>query len=193
MWKWSLACEQGTCVSRRILQIPYIQAYIWSWHTWPAQKEATSCTKFYVQDWHWIGKIFTSDPCELILLHWFLRWHLCLFKISCLAEVVTSPCRSVTATSGLTSAGCQPHMSSIWPWSGAPKVRLYDTFLGGLRQRLVKPALCPQWTKGGKWDTIAHTRGQTKGDQLYTYHHHTTSNKLTNYHEDQDPNCQMGN
>jgi hypothetical protein len=25
------------------------------------------------------------------------------------------------------------HMSSIWPWSGAPKVRLYDTFLGGLR------------------------------------------------------------
>ncbi len=26
------------------------------------------------------------------------------------------------------------HTSSIWPWSGAPKVRLYDTFLGSLRQ-----------------------------------------------------------
>ncbi len=26
------------------------------------------------------------------------------------------------------------HTSSIWPWSGAPKVRLYDTFLGGLHQ-----------------------------------------------------------
>ncbi len=25
------------------------------------------------------------------------------------------------------------HTSSIWPWSGAPKVWLYDTFLGGLR------------------------------------------------------------
>ncbi len=36
-------------------------------------------------------------------------------------------------TIGLTSSGCQPHMSSIWPWSGMPKVRLYDTFLGGLR------------------------------------------------------------
>jgi hypothetical protein len=23
-------------------------------------------------------------------------------------------------------------MSSVWPWSGVPKVRLYDTFLGGL-------------------------------------------------------------
>ncbi len=26
------------------------------------------------------------------------------------------------------------HTSSIWPWSGTPKVRLYNTFLGGLRQ-----------------------------------------------------------
>ncbi len=34
---------------------------------------------------------------------------------------------------GLTLSGCRPHMSSIWPWSGVPKVLLYDTFLGGLR------------------------------------------------------------
>ncbi len=36
-------------------------------------------------------------------------------------------------TVGVTSSGCQPHTSSIWPWSRAQKVRLYDTFLGGLR------------------------------------------------------------
>jgi hypothetical protein len=34
----------------------------------------------------------------------------------------------------LTLSGCWPHTSSIWPWLGAPKVRLYNTFLGGLRQ-----------------------------------------------------------
>ncbi len=28
------------------------------------------------------------------------------------------------------------HTSSVWPWSGAPKVRLDDTFLGGLRHLL---------------------------------------------------------
>ncbi len=32
------------------------------------------------------------------------------------------------------------HTSSIWPWSGMPKVWLYNTFLGGLRQKVrVKP------------------------------------------------------
>ena len=36
-------------------------------------------------------------------------------------------------TLGLTSSGCQPHTSSIWSWSGTPKVCLYNTFLGGLR------------------------------------------------------------
>ncbi len=40
-------------------------------------------------------------------------------------------------TIGLTSSGCRPHTSSIWPWSGAPKVHLYNTFLGGLRQALI--------------------------------------------------------
>ena len=34
-------------------------------------------------------------------------------------------------TIGLTLSGCRPHISSIWPWSGTPKVCLYDTFLGG--------------------------------------------------------------
>ncbi len=31
-------------------------------------------------------------------------------------------------------AGCQPHTSSVWPWSGTPRVCLYDTFSGGLHQ-----------------------------------------------------------
>jgi hypothetical protein len=52
-----------------------------------------------------------------------------VFKVSFREEVVTP---GVTATSALTSAECQRHTSSIWPWSGMPKVRLYDTFLGGL-------------------------------------------------------------
>ncbi len=34
---------------------------------------------------------------------------------------------------GLTLSGCERHTSSVWPWSSTPKVRLYDTFLGGLR------------------------------------------------------------
>ncbi len=36
-------------------------------------------------------------------------------------------------TIGLTSSGCRPHTSSFWPWSGMPKVHLYNTFLGSLR------------------------------------------------------------
>ncbi len=31
------------------------------------------------------------------------------------------------------------HSSSVWPWSGAPKVRLYNTFLGSLRHVLHHP------------------------------------------------------
>ncbi len=34
----------------------------------------------------------------------------------------------------LTLSGCRPHTSSVWAWSGVPKVHLYNTFLGGLHQ-----------------------------------------------------------
>ena len=34
----------------------------------------------------------------------------------------------------LALSGCPPHMSSLWPWSGTPKVHLYNTFLGSLHQ-----------------------------------------------------------
>ncbi len=40
----------------------------------------------------------------------------------------------------LASSGCRPHTSSVWPWSGAPKVHLYNTFLGSLRHS-------PPWMK----------------------------------------------
>ena len=52
-----------------------------------------------------------------------------VFKVSFRGEVVTP---GVTATSVLTFAKCQCHTSSVGPWSGMPKVRLYDTFLGSL-------------------------------------------------------------
>ncbi len=59
-------------------------------------------------------------------------------------------------------------------------------------RRFVTPAPCPRGTKGGKWDAIAHTGGRTKGDIWHTNHHHTTSKKLTEDNEDQEPNCQTG-
>ncbi len=84
-----------------------------------------------VQSDRWTGSILRSSSYDLIDRHWFLWRYLVVFKVSFRDEVVTP---GVTPTSVLTSAECQRHTSSIWPWSGVPKVRLYDTFLGGLRQ-----------------------------------------------------------
>ncbi len=111
--------------------ILYIQAYLWSWHTWPAAKEATYYMGVNVQSNRWTGSILRLSLYDLIDRHWFLRRYLVVFKVSFCNEVVTP---GVTATSALTSAECQCHTSSIWPWSGMPKVRVYNTFLGGLRQ-----------------------------------------------------------
>jgi hypothetical protein len=49
--------------------IPYVQVHNWSWHTWTAGKETTSCTRVYVQDWCWIGYNFNSNPSNLISVH----------------------------------------------------------------------------------------------------------------------------
>jgi hypothetical protein len=49
--------------------IPYVQKHIRSWHTWTAGKETTTCTRVYIQGWHWIGYIFNSNPCNLISVH----------------------------------------------------------------------------------------------------------------------------
>ncbi len=97
------------------------------------KKDPTFCTRVNVQDVSWTGSILRSSPYDLIDWHWFLWRYLVMFKVSFCDEVVTP---GVTATSVLTSAECQRHTSSIWNCSGAPKVRLYDTFLGGLRHKL---------------------------------------------------------
>ncbi len=55
----------------------------------------------------------------------------------------------VTATSVLTSVKCQRHRSSVWPWSGAPKLRMYGTIISGLQHRNrntnsnMQPSICP--------------------------------------------------
>jgi hypothetical protein len=122
-------------------RIPYIRAYIWSWHTWPDQKEATSCTRFYIQDWRWIGNLFNSNPCDLISLYWFLRQCLNLFKISCRAEVVilrvgvSPPPQSwhlLDTTSELTSSGWHLTHLAFDLGQACQKVRLYGTFVSGL-------------------------------------------------------------
>ncbi len=110
--------------------IPYIRAYLLELAHMPAAKEATSYTGVNVQSDRWTGSILISSSYDLIDWHWFLRRYLMVFKVSSCNEVVTP---GVTATSVLTSAEYQCHTSSIWPWSGMPKVRLYNTFLGGLR------------------------------------------------------------
>jgi hypothetical protein len=107
LWKWSLVCERGACVPRRFLHDPIHPSIHLALVHVQHRKEAISCTRFYVQDRQWIRNIFYSYLYDLrISLHWLLRQYLCLYKTSCRAEVVTSPRRSVTATSGLTSAGC---------------------------------------------------------------------------------------
>ncbi len=55
------------------------------------------------------------------------------------AEVVISPRRSITATSELTSAGC--HLTRLASDLGraCQKVRLYGTFVSGLRQGIQAP------------------------------------------------------
>ncbi len=55
----------------------------------------------------------------------------------------------------LATSGCWPHMSSVWPWSGAPKVHLYNTFLGRLCQNATFGSTCclvvcwgwPSWVR----------------------------------------------
>ncbi len=104
--------------------IPYATLKRLRWCASPAKKEATYYTWVNVQSNRWTGSILGSSPSDLIDRHWFLRRYLVMFKISFRDEVVTS---GVTATSALTSAGCQPHTSSVQPWSDTPKVPLYGT------------------------------------------------------------------
>ncbi len=68
----------------------------------------------------------------------------------------------------LTSSGCRPHTSSVWPWSGTPKVHLYNTFLGGLGHTpscLVSGgiSLSPKWSSSAPSYTASKT---TRMDSL---------------------------
>jgi hypothetical protein len=75
-----------------------------------------------------LDTLLNSNLCDLISLQ-----YLYLFKISYWAEVVTSPRRSITATSELTSDGCNfTRLASDHGWA-CQKVRLYSTFGSGLR------------------------------------------------------------
>ncbi len=94
--------------------IPYATLKRLRWCTSPAEKEATYYTGVNQQSDHWTGSILGSSPYDLIDWHWFLRRYLVMVKVSLCDEVVTSS--GDTATSVLTSVGCQPHTSSIWPW-----------------------------------------------------------------------------
>ncbi len=134
--------------------IPYIRAHILAlalltpesvifWR----RKESPHILDHFIPEGHWMTVGWPLDGRFLYLLSvwlniialipirqyfsmiWFLvvGWNI---------ESVNLPDEVVNLwifTVGLTLSGCRPHTSSVWPWSGAPKVRLYDTFLGGLR------------------------------------------------------------
>ncbi len=94
---------------------------------------------FYVQDWHWMASIYNSYPCDLVLSYWILSGYILFwFDFFLMDEMVNLQiCRIRWWI--CESSPC--HTSSIWPWSDAPKVpsygtyvNLYSTYLGGLRQ-----------------------------------------------------------
>ncbi len=68
-------------------------------------------------------------------------------------------------TRWLASSGCLPHTSSVWPWSGAPKVRLYDTFMSGLRQHKAKTTVP---TKKLKASFKAYSSNFSHGIKLFS-------------------------
>ncbi len=134
--------------------IPYIQAHILalallmpeSVNFW-CEKESHHVLDHFVHDGHWMAIGWLLDGKNLYLLPvwlniiplipiqryfsmiWFLAVGWNIESVNLQDEVVNLWIFTV----GLTLSGCQPHTSSVWPWSGMPKVRLYDTFLGGLR------------------------------------------------------------
>ena len=130
MLKGSLACEQGTWISHRILH-DTIHPSVSSELAHMSSSEGShilygSLRKEQLLNWihPWIQLV------------WSNRLALIATEISCGVWDIFPQWGGtfyVTATSALTSAECQHHTSSIWPWSGTPKVRLYYTFLGGLR------------------------------------------------------------
>jgi hypothetical protein len=129
--------------------IPYIRAHIFGVGSANARKghrptpeRISSCTRSLRMWWTLDGKYlyFLSiwfNIVALIPIRRYLFW----FDLTpgWNDESVNLPDEMVnlwifTVAIGLTSSGCWPHTSSIWPWSDTPKVWLYNTFLGGLGQ-----------------------------------------------------------
>jgi hypothetical protein len=127
--------------------IPYIWAHIFGvgsantrkCHR-PMQERISSCTRSLCMWWPLDGKYlyFLSVWLNIIALI-PIRQYFSMIQFLAVGwniESVNLPDEVVNLwifTIGLTSSGCQPHTSSVWPWSGMPKVRVYGTFMSGLR------------------------------------------------------------
>jgi hypothetical protein len=126
--------------------IPYIQAHIFGVgsantrkHHCPMLERISSRTRSLRTWWSLYGKYlyFLSIRLNIIALIpirqyfsmiWFLAFGWNVESVNLPDEVVNLWIFTV----GLTSSGCRHHTSSFWPWSGMPKVCLYNTFLGSL-------------------------------------------------------------
>ncbi len=146
------ARSRANCVG--FYTIPYIRVHILAlalltpesvifWR----RKESPHILDHFVREGHWMAVGWPLDGRNLYLLSVWLNiialipnWRyfsiIRFLPVGWNIESVNLPDEVVNLwifTIGLTLSGCRPHTSSIWPWSGTPKVRLYDTFLGGLR------------------------------------------------------------
>ncbi len=133
--------------------LPYIRAHILGVGLSNAGKCNFQCRKesYHVLDhlicdryWMAVGwsldrSIFTSYLYDLVLETNTIRQYFSWFNFLWVDWNIESdnlPDKVMNMwifTIWLTLSGCQPHTSSIWPWSGMPKVHLYNTFLGSLR------------------------------------------------------------
>ncbi len=82
--------------------ILYAMIMILRWCSLLAQKEATYCTRVYVQSDHWTGSILNFSTCDLVYLHRFLWGYLVIFNISTQAEVVSYSTRNATIVCGMS-------------------------------------------------------------------------------------------
>ncbi len=128
--------------------IPYIQTHIFGVGSAstkkrhrPMPERISSRTRSLRTWWPLDGKYlyFLSVWLNIIALIpiWWYFSMIWFFAVGWNIESVNLPDEVVNLwifTVGLTLSGCWPHTSSVCPWSGAPKVRLYDTLLGGLHQ-----------------------------------------------------------
>ncbi len=80
--------------------IPYAMIMMLKWHTSPAQKEATYCSRVNIESVRWTGSILNSSTSDLVYQHRFPQRSLVIFKISTHTEVVTYPCRNATIVCG---------------------------------------------------------------------------------------------